>query len=110
MKRMLLACAAVAASVPVASAQAAPASRSVALDRARTAIAADAPAVRGGAHQAFHVRDVIRDGDGATHVRFTRTYRGLDVLGGDVVVHSAADGAFRGAGASLAGAPRASVR
>jgi Zn-dependent metalloprotease len=33
------------------------------------------------------VRDVVVDGDGSSHVRFDRTYQGLQVVGGDVVVH-----------------------
>jgi len=36
----------------------------------------------------FVARDVIVDRDGTEHVRFDRTYRGLPVIGGDVVVHS----------------------
>ena len=36
----------------------------------------------------FVAKDVIVDKDGTEHVRFDRTYRGLAVLGGDVVVHS----------------------
>ena len=36
----------------------------------------------------FVAKDVIVDKDGTEHVRFNRTYRGLPVLGGDVVVHS----------------------
>jgi Zn-dependent metalloprotease len=35
----------------------------------------------------FVARDVIVDRNGTEHVRFDRTYRGLPVLGGDVVVH-----------------------
>ncbi|TCO50051.1 Zn-dependent metalloprotease [Kribbella antiqua] len=33
------------------------------------------------------VRDIVVDGDGSSHVRFDRTYQGLPVVGGDVVVH-----------------------
>ena len=33
------------------------------------------------------VRDVVTDADGSSHVRFDRTYQGLPVVGGDVVVH-----------------------
>jgi Zn-dependent metalloprotease len=33
------------------------------------------------------VRDVVVDKDGSSHVRFDRTYQGLPVVGGDVVVH-----------------------
>jgi Zn-dependent metalloprotease len=36
----------------------------------------------------FVAKDVIVDKDGTEHVRFDRTYRGLPVIGGDVVVHS----------------------
>jgi len=43
------------------------------------------------------VRDVVVDADGAQHVRYDRTYRGLPVLGGDFVVHLAKDGTYRGA-------------
>ena len=32
-------------------------------------------------------RGVVTDADGATHVRFDRTYKGLPVVGGDFVVH-----------------------
>ena len=35
--------------------------------------------------------DTIIDADGTTHVRIDRTYRGLPVLGGDLVVHQAPD-------------------
>jgi Zn-dependent metalloprotease len=37
----------------------------------------------------FKPRDVILDKDGTEHVRFDRFYKGLHVIGGDVVVHSA---------------------
>lgn len=33
-------------------------------------------------------RDVVKDRDGTTHTRFERTYDGLPVLGGDLVVHA----------------------
>lgn len=36
----------------------------------------------------FIARDAVRDADGSEHVRFDRTYAGLPVIGGDVVVHS----------------------
>ena len=40
--------------------------------------------------QSFRATDAVLDRSGATHVRMTRTYRGLPVLGGDLVVHQAA--------------------
>lgn len=49
-----------------------------------------------GASDEFRVRDVVLDADGAEHVRFDRFHGGIEVLGGDVVVHGRRDGAFRG--------------
>ncbi|WP_033820530.1 M4 family metallopeptidase, partial [Kitasatospora sp. MBT63] len=43
------------------------------------------------------VRDVLIDPDGSQHVRYDRTFAGLPVLGGDLVVHLAPSGAYRGA-------------
>lgn len=37
---------------------------------------------------AFSVKDVIVDADGVEHVRFDRSYRGLPVIGGDLVTHA----------------------
>lgn len=39
-------------------------------------------------YDGFVAKDTIVDADGTEHVRFDRTYRGLPVIGGDVVVHS----------------------
>ncbi|MEE7546396.1 M4 family metallopeptidase [Xanthomonas sp. Kuri4-1] len=36
----------------------------------------------------FAVRDTVIDADGTEHVRMDRSYKGLPVIGGDVVVHS----------------------
>ncbi|MFD7552633.1 M4 family metallopeptidase [Streptomyces sp. NPDC059578] len=49
-----------------------------------------------GAKEKLVVRDVIKDRDGSTHTRYERTYDGLPVLGGDLVVDSAASGATQG--------------
>ncbi|HEY3002928.1 MAG TPA: M4 family metallopeptidase [Kribbellaceae bacterium] len=38
------------------------------------------------------VRNVITDANGSSHVRFNRTYRGLEVVGGDFVVHQDGSG------------------
>ncbi|MET9402973.1 M4 family metallopeptidase [Kitasatospora sp. NPDC002965] len=52
-------------------------------------------------------KDVVHDADGTRHLRYERTYAGLPVLGGDLVVHQRADGAVkdvdRASTASLAG-------
>ncbi|MFF8815032.1 M4 family metallopeptidase [Streptomyces pactum] len=57
---------------------------------ARTA--ATAKSLRLGAKERLVVRDVVKDADGTTHTRYERTYDGLPVLGGDLVVQRAADG------------------
>ncbi|WP_369216208.1 M4 family metallopeptidase [Streptomyces flavofungini] len=45
-----------------------------------------------GAKEKLVVRDVVKDADGTTHTRYERTYDGLPVLGGDLVVHTAKNG------------------
>nr|WSZ94485.1 M4 family metallopeptidase [Streptomyces sp. NBC_00857] len=45
-----------------------------------------------GAQEKLVVRDVIKDADGTVHTRYERTYAGLPVLGGDLVVHQAPAG------------------
>ncbi len=59
-----------------------------AVGRALGLIQAHAAAIHAGGNDRFLARDVIVDGDGTEHVRFNRTYAGLPVIGGDVVVHS----------------------
>jgi Zn-dependent metalloprotease len=59
-------------------------------------------AVRAGADDAFTPWNTQIDEDGATHVRYTRTYKGLPVRGGDIVVHHTAEGRFAAAGVANA--------
>ncbi|MFC9292026.1 M4 family metallopeptidase, partial [Streptomyces sp. NPDC057052] len=40
-----------------------------------------------GTRERLVVKDVVQDADGTTHTRYERTYAGLPVLGGDLVVH-----------------------
>ncbi|MFM2035925.1 MAG: hypothetical protein RL459_1190 [Pseudomonadota bacterium] len=47
-----------------------------------------------GRDHSYEVRDVIVDANGTEHVRFDRRYKGLPVIGGDMVVHSSRNGAF----------------
>ncbi|MFI5799800.1 M4 family metallopeptidase [Streptomyces sp. NPDC051677] len=58
---------------------------------------ADAPetaqAIGLGAKEKLVVKDVVKDVDGTVHTRYERTYAGLPVLGGDLVVHESAGGA-----------------
>ncbi|MFE7119555.1 M4 family metallopeptidase [Streptomyces sp. NPDC057654] len=45
-----------------------------------------------GSQEKLVVKDVIKDVDGTVHTRYDRTYAGLPVLGGDLVVHQAKNG------------------
>lgn len=49
----------------------------------------------------FTVTDTVVDDDGATHVRLDRTYDGLRVVGGDLVVHRGAADGWRGVSQTL---------
>ncbi|MDK1344009.1 M4 family metallopeptidase [Streptomyces sp. 378] len=49
-----------------------------------------------GAQEKLVVKDVVKDADGSVHTRYERTYAGLPVLGGDLVVHESKSGAARG--------------
>ncbi|MFF5455397.1 M4 family metallopeptidase [Streptomyces sp. NPDC012950] len=51
-------------------------------------------------------KDVLLDADGSRHVRYDRTYGGLPVIGGDLVVHLAEDGAITGSDLAHQGAIR----
>ncbi|MYT69521.1 MULTISPECIES: M4 family metallopeptidase [unclassified Streptomyces] len=46
-----------------------------------------------GSSEKLVVRDVLQDKDGTTHTRYERTYAGLPVLGGDLIVDTAKSGA-----------------
>jgi zinc metalloprotease ZmpA len=54
--------------------------------------AADAKALGLGSKEKLQVSDVIKNQDGSTHVRYERTYDGMPVLGGDLVVHKSKSG------------------
>ncbi|QEU91705.1 M4 family metallopeptidase [Streptomyces kanamyceticus] len=58
--------------------------------------AATADKIGLGAKEKLVVRDVVKDRDGTTHTRYERTYEGLPVLGGDLVVHTAKNGKLKG--------------
>jgi Zn-dependent metalloprotease len=48
-----------------------------------------------GPDHTYTAQDAVIDDDGTQHVRFERQVRGLRVIGGDIVVHSDRNGAFR---------------
>ncbi len=51
--------------------------------------------------QELSVTDTMLDRDGSSHVRMERTYRGLPVLGGDLVVHQSAASQLQGVSQTL---------
>ncbi|MEK8047010.1 M4 family metallopeptidase [Ideonella margarita] len=78
--------------------------------RARGHIAAESARTMHDAQHSYAARDVIIDDDGTEHVRFDRQYKGLRVIGGDLVVHSHADGRFKGNSQTLAKSLRLSTQ
>ncbi|GAA2132202.1 M4 family metallopeptidase [Kitasatospora kazusensis] len=48
-----------------------------------------------GAQEQLIPKDAVVDADGTRHLRFERTFGGLPVLGGDLVVHESASGALK---------------
>lgn len=85
-----LLCLAIASALAVSSApaDAAVLQKSAVIARANTLVGGNATLARRAAADAFVARDIIVDADGTEHVRFDRTFRGLPVIGGDMVVHS----------------------
>ncbi|MFF4963295.1 M4 family metallopeptidase [Streptomyces sp. NPDC001222] len=69
-----------------------PSQRAELLRDADTAKADTARAIGLGAQEKLVVRDVVKDADGTVHTRYERTYAGLPVLGGDLVVDTARSG------------------
>lgn len=92
-----------------APAEAAAPSKSAAIARADVLLGNHASLVRRAAADAFVARDVIIDANGTEHVRFDRTYNGLPMIGGDVVVHSR-NGKLAGTSETLATAARPGLR
>ncbi|GAB3079392.1 M4 family metallopeptidase [Intrasporangium mesophilum] len=78
--------------------------------RAAAAARAHGPAFGLDADQALTAKSVATDRDGATHVRFDRTFKGLPVVGGDLVVHLSGNGAWKGVNAAATGVRVASTR
>jgi Zn-dependent metalloprotease len=58
-------------------------------------------ASRFGTGQGLVASSIQTDRDGTTHVRLHRTYHGLEVVGGDLVVHQGASGAWEGVSETL---------
>lgn len=73
-----------------------PAQRAELIREANATKAATADELGLTAEEKLVVRDVVQDRDGTTHTRYERTYAGLPVLGGDLVVATTKSGATEG--------------
>ncbi len=69
------------------------AQHSALLQQAQAGATATAQSLRLGAKEKLVAKDVVKDQDGTVHTRYERTYDGLPVLGGDLVVATNAAGA-----------------
>ncbi|WP_229847660.1 M4 family metallopeptidase, partial [Kitasatospora griseola] len=78
--------------------------RAEALRTADREAAAVAKSLGFGADERLVAKDVLLDADGARHVRYDRTYRGLPVIGGDLVVHYGKNGKATGSDQAHQGA------
>ncbi|MGX4734896.1 M4 family metallopeptidase [Kitasatospora griseola] len=78
--------------------------RAEALRTADREAAAVAKSLGFGADERVVAKDVLLDADGARHVRYDRTYRGLPVIGGDLVVHYGKNGKATGSDQAHQGA------
>ncbi|MEU6497377.1 M4 family metallopeptidase [Streptomyces sp. NPDC046984] len=66
------------------------------VEQARTAAPETARKIGLGVKEQLVVKDVVKDVDGTVHTRYERTYAGLPVLGGDLVVHESKSGKTEG--------------
>ncbi|MFF7884521.1 M4 family metallopeptidase [Streptomyces sp. NPDC020794] len=84
------------AKLPGATVQLSAAARTSLIQQADAAAPETAQQIGLGAKEKLVVRDVLKDADGTVHTRYERTYNGLPVLGGDLVVHESKAGKTEG--------------
>ncbi|MFE4862801.1 M4 family metallopeptidase [Streptomyces sp. NPDC056670] len=72
------------------------AARTGLLRTAQAGLARTAENIGLGAKEKLVVKDVVKDADGTVHTRYERTYDGLPVLGGDLIVHTSGSGTTQG--------------
>ncbi|WP_406384116.1 M4 family metallopeptidase [Streptomyces sp. NBC_01618] len=72
-----------------------PSQRAELIREADASKAATAKELGLGSQEKLVVRDVVQDNDGTTHTRYERTFAGLPVLGGDLVVQESKAGATK---------------
>jgi Zn-dependent metalloprotease len=66
------------------------------IKQAQTDAADTARTIGLGSQEKLVVKDVVKDVDGTLHTRYERTYAGLPVLGGDLIVHTSPAGKAEG--------------
>jgi Zn-dependent metalloprotease len=71
-------------------------------DRAESVLRSNPGAVQGTSAEAYQAVRTKVDANGASHTRYTRTYHGLRVYGGDFVIHAAPNGDLAGTSVGLA--------
>ncbi|MEU5090765.1 M4 family metallopeptidase [Streptomyces sp. NPDC021356] len=72
------------------------AARTSLLQQAQTDATGTARQIGLGAQEKLVAKDVVKDADGTVHTRYERTYAGLPVLGGDLIVHTSKAGKTEG--------------
>ncbi|MFD3590947.1 M4 family metallopeptidase [Streptomyces sp. NPDC058683] len=70
--------------------------RTALIQKADANVAETAQQIGLGTKEKLVVKDVVKDVDGTVHTRYERTYAGLPVLGGDLVVHTSKAGKTEG--------------
>ncbi|MEU9384988.1 M4 family metallopeptidase [Streptomyces sp. NPDC048279] len=70
--------------------------RTALIQKAQADVTETAQHIGLGAKEKLVVKDVVKDTDGTVHTRYERTYAGLPVLGGDLVVHTSKAGKTEG--------------
>ncbi|MEU6812283.1 M4 family metallopeptidase [Streptomyces sp. NPDC046831] len=73
-----------------------PSARSSLIQQAQADVAETGRQIGLGAEEKLVVKDVVKDADGSLHTRYERTYAGLPVLGGDLIVHTDKSGKTQG--------------
>ncbi|MEU8935881.1 M4 family metallopeptidase [Streptomyces sp. NPDC048409] len=70
--------------------------RTALIQKAQADVTETAQQIGLGTKEKLVVKDVVKDTDGTVHTRYERTYAGLPVLGGDLVVHTSEAGKTEG--------------
>ncbi|MEV0806962.1 M4 family metallopeptidase [Micromonospora sp. NPDC050200] len=84
------------------AAPSAPAPNTSPAARAESLLRSNPGAVQGVSGESYQAVSTKVDANGASHTRYTRTYKGLRVYGGDFVIHTTPTGGYAGSSVGLA--------